>query len=384
MSFVLRRATALTSFTGEMPEQRTYIVLGVPRGGTSMAAGALRLCDVFFGNNLDEDNNEDKDFLTHGGDLSIFANIDKKNQYLKNVIQIIKDRNINNNIWGWKDPSISYYINDIIDEIRNPFFVFVMRDNAAIVMREQVEIPAHIKKKRDLNSNYYDLMVRTNTSYKNLIDFVSKTRHPVLWVSYERALRYSSDVAEQIALYAGKTREENLFIELVRSISSYIVPDKISGRIDAKVINYTPDDNIKPIQNMKTLAECYQHAAMLLNSKQYEKALMTLNKLLSLRPNAYRDAPQLASSLDNALDIDAGLSFMKAIALANLGEAYEAFYSIVNFTSFAISIPNPKKSMVSFSLIKPAKALLENLSKNIKLPQNIYDEIFKNLEENYL
>jgi hypothetical protein len=64
---------------------KTYVVLGAPRGGTSMPAGAMRLAGIFMGDDLDPANNEDRAFNFHKGNLlGLTTGISRQN-YLDSI-----------------------------------------------------------------------------------------------------------------------------------------------------------------------------------------------------------------------------------------------------------------------------------------------------------
>src|SRR3989338_2454202 len=131
-------------------EQKTIVVLGAPRSGTSVVTGILTMCGVNMGNFfLPADRFNPKGYFE---DLEI-QELNKK--ILKNVdadidkppIDIIKDtkedikkelftilnKKNNNLLWGWKDPRTVFTIDCFIPHLNNPYFVICTRnpcDNA--------------------------------------------------------------------------------------------------------------------------------------------------------------------------------------------------------------------------------------------------------------
>jgi hypothetical protein len=169
--------------------QKTVVVMGGYRGGTSMVAGLLRLMGVFMGFEVGMRNNEDLDFQDAG---------------VARILELIADRNRLFDLWGWKNPGTIYNIEHIQHKLRNPFFIVVFRDLMAVAQNE-------------IAKNVYDFeeaVWRAADQQMRLADFVLRSRQPVLAVSYERA---------------SKNREE-----FVRNLAGFLalgIPDEDLGKI---------------------------------------------------------------------------------------------------------------------------------------------------------
>jgi hypothetical protein len=102
--------------------KKTYVVLGCPRGGTSLLAGSLVAAGVHMGE-CQTRQYEDPEFKIHPrqADCAI--------SYLSPVI---RHRNLNLKEWGWKVPNSIYYIRNISDYLINPVYLFIYRDVASI------------------------------------------------------------------------------------------------------------------------------------------------------------------------------------------------------------------------------------------------------------
>jgi hypothetical protein len=108
----------------------THIVLGCPRGGTSMIAGLLRLAGVYMGEKINENNNEDLEFIAHKGIRAIFTHperAEEKTRLLDAYRTLIAKRNRERVLWGWKDPIAIYYLKEVFDGLRNPHFFVLTR-----------------------------------------------------------------------------------------------------------------------------------------------------------------------------------------------------------------------------------------------------------------
>lgn len=101
---------------GNNQNQKTVVIVGVQRGGTSMVAGVVRELGINLGKNLGN-NHEDPEFLTK--DLS-------------KIREVIGRRNANYDVWGWKMPHSSEYISELLPDLRNPHVVIVFRNLLAM------------------------------------------------------------------------------------------------------------------------------------------------------------------------------------------------------------------------------------------------------------
>ena len=113
------------------PAQKTFIVFGVPRGGTTMVARVVEKLGVVMGTNLPL-NYEDHEF-----------NYDKMSDELKQdpeqmargLMRAINRRNNRFDVWGWKYPRVHLYLPKIIKHVRNPHLICVFRDPVASALR---------------------------------------------------------------------------------------------------------------------------------------------------------------------------------------------------------------------------------------------------------
>ena len=96
--------------------ERTFVVLGVQRGGTSMVAGALRALGVDMGRaGL---NHEDRRFL-HASEATLS--------------KVIAERNFELPVWGFKAPETTLQLDFLETALRNPHFICVTRNILAVV-----------------------------------------------------------------------------------------------------------------------------------------------------------------------------------------------------------------------------------------------------------
>jgi len=100
-------------------DHRTFVVLGAPRGGTSLMAGAIQLLGVPMGAGRGVQH-EDPAF--------------NPSQRVEQMIQTICERNDAFKKWGWKRPNTVYFYPDIAKVLRNPVFIFVIRNPLDIML----------------------------------------------------------------------------------------------------------------------------------------------------------------------------------------------------------------------------------------------------------
>ncbi|MBY0474165.1 MAG: hypothetical protein K2Q13_03775 [Nitrosomonas sp.] len=201
-------------------------ILGCPRGGTSMVSGVLRILDVSMGENIDLDNNEDIDFLTHKGNRKIFRNRSNEyDQYINNLQKLIETRNNANNLWGWKDPLSGYYIQDIYEYLQSPIFIFITRDLVAIAEREAKE---EFKEQSTNADSYLAYIDNALEIYKLELDFIVRNKPPTMFVSYEKSILNPTNFVLELIKFINYSSDDNSKIE---AALNYIKPARGTAKI---------------------------------------------------------------------------------------------------------------------------------------------------------
>ena len=98
--------------------RRTFVVLGCPRGGTSLLAGALSAAGVYMGH-YQTLQYEDPAFKIPPHQAC---------EARERLTRTILSRNLTRRYWGWKFPNAIYYIERVLPLLINPCFLFVYRD----------------------------------------------------------------------------------------------------------------------------------------------------------------------------------------------------------------------------------------------------------------
>lgn len=176
----------------------TFVVLGAPRGGTSMVAGALHRLGLFMGHPLAQATYED---------AALISAISNRN--LEIVRKTITERNNKYPIWGWKQPSnFDYFTENVVSLLRSPVFLVIYRDLLATANRNRIAVGADVIASMEATAKLYEKITR----------FASTTTSPVMLLSYEKALNNGSAFVAALAdvtrvTSESRRREAALFVQ---------------------------------------------------------------------------------------------------------------------------------------------------------------------------
>ena len=117
----------MKSFSINKPntQEKTIIVIGTARSGTSIVGSILYHAGVYMGELTNKKQYEDSALIMNGGDIRNFNKVpETRRSILKHKAAIINERNIKYKTWGWKDPNVVWYYK----YINNVFFfgVFIL------------------------------------------------------------------------------------------------------------------------------------------------------------------------------------------------------------------------------------------------------------------
>jgi len=162
--------------------ERTIVIVGVERGGTSMVAAVVRALGINLGDRAGH-NHEDPKFLTDDRE--------------KLLVQI-KQNNSRHNVWGFKLPKASLMIDFYNESLRNPYYILVFRNIAATVdswctrgTNDPFETGKHAIK-----------------YYLKALEDMQFTNRPTLFVSYERACQNVDLFVDELAEFLGVELDE--------------------------------------------------------------------------------------------------------------------------------------------------------------------------------
>ncbi len=171
-------------------DNKTLIVLGAPRGGTSAIAGALAALGLFMG---------------RGATAPVYESL-----ALANAIEsgdngtansLISEFNNAHGIWAFKRPAFARFVSEYHPSFRNPVYLVVFRDPVATASRALVS--------GRLKANYTKKLEKVLTVYGGIIDFVNASGAPAVFISYEKLLadplHFLQQLAEEIQLPVTET-----------------------------------------------------------------------------------------------------------------------------------------------------------------------------------
>ena len=179
--------------------ERTIVITGTPRGGTTMVAECLRTLGLPIGVTGPATgprfNLEDPEFQTLLGRESP-GDID-----LQSLRALVLRRNLENRVWGFKLPMALNSLPILEQELRNAQFILIFRDAIAVSSREVVAVGIEA----------IDAMRRTLVWQERMIDFVESSSAGCMLLSYEKALQFPQITAGMLANWCGlEVSEERL------------------------------------------------------------------------------------------------------------------------------------------------------------------------------
>lgn len=208
--------------TPALGSPRTYVILGVSRGGTTMVAGVANRLGLDLGSGYGH-TFEDPRFNLNELALAHEAREDQ----LASIRASITERDGDGEVWGWKFPNALRYLDDVISHVRRPHLVIVCRDTAAVVGRGR-------RPREDARS----ALVRTAQMNLKNMRLLKKFDVPGLVISYERALSRPLAFTADLADYLGRDRPDD-----TSWYASYVSPGYKSLEV---ALADPPDGRVEP------------------------------------------------------------------------------------------------------------------------------------------
>ena len=159
-------------------ERECVVVLGVPRGGTSVVAGICQLLGFQMGIEIDPSNMESIEIQKLSKGVSLRSEF-------KNVISIMSSKSLK---FGFKDPAAIDWILRVHDLIPNPKYIFVSRDLAATTERERIA-----------SNPIRESLISANNRSNQIVNFLLSQNEPTAMMSYERLLLHPKDGILQLS-----------------------------------------------------------------------------------------------------------------------------------------------------------------------------------------
>ena len=184
-------------------DQKTFVIFGVPRGGTTMVARVVGHLGVYLGDDLPA-NYEDQDF-----NFDILPDEFKrdKQKLLNRLSGIVDSRNQKFSTWGWKYPRAMLYLPQIIEKLRNPHLICVTRDPVASAMRSisrvQKKYLRSLKKgakSMTFEPAFVQKIIKQHLSIQQgNIQLINDSKVPAFICSYEKAVANSVEFVNELA-----------------------------------------------------------------------------------------------------------------------------------------------------------------------------------------
>lgn len=184
-----------------LPLQRTYVCLGLERGGTSAVAGIMRALGLPMGEGM-AGNNEDPDFQA------------KTLSALRNAIE---ERNARYDVWGWKFPTAVQQLPALLESLRNPYFVVVFRDVVATALSRNKWDGPNLRRRLEIAAHEANAWTNMN------LGFILAARRPALLLSHEKLVLDQGSLIDEIAEVLGVDRPEGEFRD---RLVAYLSPGK--------------------------------------------------------------------------------------------------------------------------------------------------------------
>lgn len=161
--------------------EKTIIVLGAARGGTSMVAAVLQALGVHMGEKLGP-------VLE---DVALSEAVEARD--MVRLEEIVARRNAEHAVWGWKRPSAVEYAEVWWERFRNPHLIAVFRDPFAIANRNRISMLSDVFQNMEHSVQHLGAMVR----------LLRRHTGPMLLCSYEKALVYPETFVDAVAEFVG-------------------------------------------------------------------------------------------------------------------------------------------------------------------------------------
>jgi len=190
------------------PGHGTVLVLGTPRGGTSVVAGICHMLGVPMGLNIDPSNMEDRNFRALRCDPE---RVRKGSEFFR----ALKSGNV---IAGVKDPALADWIEDCYPLVPDPVIVLVSRDVYATAQREECS-------GNDLFVSLHEVIRR---KFK-LLNFVEPLDSPLIVLSYERLLTDPLLAVESLAQFLVGGVNDQLIARTARLVRPHVdMPNELN------------------------------------------------------------------------------------------------------------------------------------------------------------
>ncbi len=233
-----RTATATFNLPDQMPAERTYCIIGQGRGGTTMTANLVDMLGVpltrthapnpdgtirIYGSEDKElmkvvtENGEDIEFRRSvqapmvAGDAELRKTVQGDTINLNEVKLQLEKRNAKP-VWAWKIPQCGPNLPLWYKLIRNPFWIYIIRDHLASALTEvRVNVVKDAIEGLKVKKYHEDFL-------HNFILKANEEKMPILLISYERIRLHKGKFIFELVKFLGT----NPSIEEITEATDYI------------------------------------------------------------------------------------------------------------------------------------------------------------------
>lgn len=181
--------TMYASEEARLLTEKTFICIGVARGGTSAVGGVMQRLGIFMGEDV-PNNYEDPDFV---------------HKPMPHMKETVARRNESHAVWGFKAPNAANYLEVLLPTIRNPHLIVVYRDLVATMK-------AHVRwHNRSQMFAIHEIMLQQQKNWF----LVERWKLPTALVSYEKAILAPNVFIHNMADFIAVPRPEGEDLEKI-------------------------------------------------------------------------------------------------------------------------------------------------------------------------
>ncbi|WP_419655294.1 uncharacterized protein Dvar_43730 [Desulfosarcina variabilis str. Montpellier] len=184
----------------EETDEKTIVVVGLARSGTSIIAGALSHLGVFMGNRAMPPVFED---------MNLSSAIENNDH--DSVRQVIDTYNSSYPMWGYKRPASLQSLSFLHTYFRNPYYIVIFRDIFSIANRNRISIQADV-----LNDMSVSLRM-----YETIIEFLKREEPRALLAAFDKALNNKEALIQQLISFCGLPPDS----EAIQAAINFISPN---------------------------------------------------------------------------------------------------------------------------------------------------------------
>lgn len=181
-------------------EEKTIIVLGLARSGTSIVAGALSYLGIYMGALAGPPVFED---------IHLSTAIEKNDH--QRVEKVINDYNESHKVWGYKRPASLTNLSLLHDNCRNPHYIIIFRDIFSIANRNRISVKSDVLKNMHSSLQQYEM----------ILNFLEQKHPKALLVAFDKALNHKESLIAHLVSFCGINTDS----KSIQTAIDFITPD---------------------------------------------------------------------------------------------------------------------------------------------------------------